>query len=181
MTHVGSFRDVAVYVHWSALVIAAIALLESYRNPLVAAIAILSFAGLMLLHEIGHAVMAQRMRSKVYWIHLFPIHGQVCYEQPWSEMDDCLIAWGGVLAQFSVAIPIFAWMACFGYPKSEPLTVLFVILAPFNAWIAAFNLLPVRGLDGSKAWRLMPLLAQRWWGARRRRLAPKSPAPFRRW
>jgi len=48
-----------------------------------------------------------------------------------------------------------------GYLRLEPLNAILAILGFFSAAIAAFNLLPIRPLDGSKAWSAVPILFSR--------------------
>ena len=72
-----------------------------------------------------------------------------------------MIAWGGVLAQFAVAVPIAVYLAVFGYTPFEPVNAVLAILCPLSLGQALFNLIPVAPLDGSKAWGLFPLLLRR--------------------
>ena len=89
---------VPVYVHWSVLVISAVILLNSARQPLLTVIALFCYWGMLLLHETGHMLLARRLNAAVLSIEIYPLHGLCRCENPWSELDYCLIAWGGVLA-----------------------------------------------------------------------------------
>jgi Zn-dependent protease len=176
LIHIARVRGVDVYLHWSACVVAAVLLFSAIiQNAIFAAVAILAFAGVMLLHELGHAEMARRRAVRVLWIELYPIHGMTRFEQPSTKFDDCLIAWGGVLAQAIVAIPLVTWIMLFGYTASKPINAILAILGGYSLAVAAFNLLPIRGLDGSKAWRLMPILLRRWYLAARIRKHASRP------
>jgi Zn-dependent protease len=154
-------------VHWSALVVAALAILGSFSRPAIAIFGVFCFAGIMILHEVGHTIAAHRVGAYVQSIELYPIHGRVRYEVPWSRIDDCRIAWGGCLAQLVIALPFIGWLQRFGYPANDTAAAVLALLGPFNVGIAAFNLLPIPGLDGSKAWYLLPLSIQAWWKKRR--------------
>jgi Zn-dependent protease len=181
MANIGRYKDVPIFVHWSAMLIVVVALLAGSGRLYVTLSLVFCFAGILLIHEIGHTMMAHRVGTKVLSISLYPIHGRTTYDLPWSELDDCRIAWGGVIAQSAFAFPIIAGLTAFGYPKNEPLAAALVILGPFNAVVAVFNLLPFSGLDGAKAWNLIPLAIKGWWGNRRVQRRPKSSTDFRRW
>jgi len=99
-------------------------------------------------------------------IELYPIFGVTRFGTPWSQMDHCVIAWAGVLAQAVVAVPLLA-VALFGYTRFNAVNMLFAILGFFSAAVALFNLLPIRPLDGSVAWKIFP----EFWARRRARPA----------
>jgi hypothetical protein len=60
-------------------------------------------------------IVAQRKDCRVSAIELYPIYGCVHYTQPWSRHDDAVIAWGGVLAQGIVGIPLVTFIAVFWF------------------------------------------------------------------
>ena len=78
-----------------------------------------------------------------------------------SADAEAVIAWGGVLAQFVVAVPIAVYLAVFGYTPFAPVNAVLAILSPLSLGQALFNLIPVALLDGSRAWGLFPLLLRR--------------------
>jgi Zn-dependent protease len=163
LIHIARIRGVDVYVHWSACAIAAFLLFSAIiQGAVFAAVAILAFAGVMLLHELGHAEIARRRCVKVLWIELYPIHGLTWYERPDTLLDDYYIAWGGILAQSLVAVPLVTWIALFGYTASKAINAVLAILGFYSLAVAIFNLLPIGRLDGRKTWRLIPILLRRW-------------------
>jgi Zn-dependent protease len=97
-------------------------------------------------------VLAQRKGCHVYAIELYPIHGLVRYSEPWSRYDDAVIAWGGVGAQILVGLPLVFYIRVFGFTRFTPLNVAMGILGYCSLFVAALNLLPIRPLDGAKAW-----------------------------
>jgi len=99
-------RHVKVYAHWSVLAIGGLFLVGALERPLELLVALFSYYGVILLHECGHMVAAQRKGRRVNWIRLYPILGLVCFEQPYSQYDRAVIAWAGIVAQSLVAIPI---------------------------------------------------------------------------
>src|SRR5258708_39424050 len=142
-------RRVPVYVHWTTLVVSALILAATIRHPLATLVALLSYWSVLLIHECGHMYVAQRLGCRVTAIELYPIVGICRFETPWSRLDHCLIAWGGVAAQVLVALPIIVWAAVFGDPQTELGKIATGILAGYSVIIAMVNLLPVRSLDGS--------------------------------
>jgi len=81
-----------VYLHWSVLVIGCVILMGAFERPVEALIAWICYFSVLLIHECGHMVVAQRKRCQVYSIELDPIHGCVRYSEPWSYYDDAVIA-----------------------------------------------------------------------------------------
>ncbi len=91
--------------------------------------------------------VAQRLGCRVTAIELYPIVGICRFETPWSRLDHCLIAWGGVAAQLLVALAIIVWASVFGDPQTELGKIATGILAGYSVIIAVINLLPIRPLD----------------------------------
>jgi membrane-associated protease RseP (regulator of RpoE activity) len=128
-----------------------------------------SYWGVLLIHETGHLIAAQRLGCRVFSIELYAIFGITRFGAPWPRLDHCKIACAGVLAQAVVAAPLVAWVAVFAYSRFEAVNMRFVILGFFSLGIAILNLLPTPSLDGATAWGIFPaLLAQR----RSRRTTP---------
>jgi membrane-associated protease RseP (regulator of RpoE activity) len=133
----------------------------TYRSPWVTLAGGISWLALILLHECGHMVAAHRMRSKVLNIELYPIHGLCRFEQPWSRFNHCVIAWGGVIAQAVVAIPVLLWLEVFGYTRFPAVNAVLGILGPYSLAITLFNLIPAGRLDGVMAWKIIPEFVHR--------------------
>jgi membrane-associated protease RseP (regulator of RpoE activity) len=89
-------------------------------------------------------------------IELYPIWGITRFTLPYSRFDHCVIAWGGVAAQAVVAAPLIAWVELFGYSRFQPVNAMLAIWGFWSLSFAVFNLLPIRPLDGSIAWGLLP-------------------------
>jgi Zn-dependent protease len=84
-----------------------------------------------------------------------------------------VIAWGGVIAQAIIAFPLLLWLFFFGYTRFDAVNAVLAILGGYSICVAAFNLLPFRGLDGSIAWSIIPEYL------RRRRSQPKARGAWR--
>ncbi len=175
LTHVMKIKGVDVYVHWTVFLIAAFMILGALQRPVLTIVGLTCYLSVLLIHETGHLLVARRRRSEVFSIKLYPIFGVTSFESPWSRVDHCVIAWGGVLAQAVVAIPLVLWVEVFGFTPFQPLNAAFAILGFFSLAIALFNLLPIPPLDGAIAWGLFPALVERARLSKR-----KTPADWRR-
>jgi Zn-dependent protease len=167
LTEVMRIRGVGVYLHWTVLLIALIILLNVIRHPLASLLGLAAYLGVLLIHESGHMIAAQRMGCEVFSIEIYPIFGFCKFETPWSRLDHCVIAWGGVIAQAVVAAPIVLYVSIFGYTRFQPINAVLALLGFFSLAVAAFNLLPVPRLDGSIAWGIIPEAIKRIRGSNR--------------
>lgn len=146
-----------LYIHLSVVVVSLIVAMTAIESPTFAAVTVLSFFGVILLHEWGHAAVAHYYGYSVEGIWLAAVHGRCEYDAPETEWERCLIAWGGVAAQLAVAVPIIVldslWHGSLGI--FGPVVL---ILGYYSCIVVIFNLLPSKGLDGPLAWRVIPLL-----------------------
>lgn len=159
----------ALYVHWT-IPAAALVLLPLSHGPSLLAnmMFVCGFVGVVMIHEVGHALAARRQGLQVFAIHLHLLHGSCTYEASGYLRDDVIVAWGGVCAQLLVSACAFTLLAM-PFPPLRFFEPLLVPLAYLNLLCALFNLAPVRWMDGGTAWKLIPLA--RWEWARRRSLA----------
>jgi len=160
-------------MHWSIFAIAILVLAGAIRTPDSTFAGMAAWLGLLILHESGHLGMARRRGYRACSMALYPIFGLAGFEAPESRLDRALIAWGGVLAQVAVAVPPALYIMLAGYTPFEPLNAVLVIFGPYSLFAAAFNLLPISPLDGSKAWDIVPA----WLEQRRLRKSP-PPLPY---
>jgi Zn-dependent protease len=160
MFRIGAFRRRPILVHWSVPVVGAIMIAFNYSEPVFAASLCAAYFVLLLIHEIGHAIVADFRRCTVSQIEIYPIHG-LCRYFPNTAEDQAFIAWGGVLAQFAVAVVVVAIVDVTGGTRINGLDIAFAVLGYISPVIAIVNLLPVRPLDGASAWRIGPILMRR--------------------
>jgi stage IV sporulation protein FB len=172
LTHVGRIDRVNVFVHWTVFAFAAVLLFGAIDNPVTTLVGIACWMGVLLLHECGHMVAAQRLGSRVYEIRLYPIFAVTLFETPWSRFDHTIIAWGGVIAQAIVAVPVLLWIKFLGYTPFNAANEVLTLFGFFSLAIAFFNLIPIRGLDGAIAWQIFPAFIER-----RRNLRKPQRAP----
>lgn len=151
-------KGVPVYAHWSVLLVGAYLLLRAIDQPRESAVVWVCYFGVILIHECGHLILAHRKGCEVHSIQLYAVFGITIFDAPRSRRDLCEIAWGGVLAQAVIAVPIYVWVAIFGFPRNGLVSIAFAMLGFFSLFIAAVNLIPVAPLDGKNAWFLFYIL-----------------------
>ncbi len=148
-------RGVPVFFHWTAAFNLLAGLPAVMYQPWAGVVTAACLVSVLLVHEAGHAFVARRRRCSVYWIELRAFHGLTSYGQPASSRDAVAIAWGGVLAQGLIAIAAYGVMSVWGGMPNMVAGAAFRALGLMNLLIAAINLLPVAGLDGETAWRIL--------------------------
>jgi Zn-dependent protease len=123
---------------------------------------------LIILHELGHAVVASRMGVRVLRLDVLPWGGQCAWVGNPRPIERAMIAWGGVLAQLLVLVLTIGALRHFGMPGAGVLDGLAVAFTLINGMLIFTNLVPVEPLDGAEAW---PLLKMAWRNWQRARLA----------
>jgi hypothetical protein len=88
LTEIMEINGVRVYAHWSVLVIGTLILLGAIERPVETIAAWSAYFGVILIHECGHMIAAQRKGCEVFSIELYPIHGFVRFRSPWSRYDE---------------------------------------------------------------------------------------------
>jgi Zn-dependent protease len=118
---------------------------------LVAAVAAIILVGCILLHELSHALLAQRRGLRVRRIRLYVFGGYSVIESEGLDPgDELVVSVAGPIASGLLAAAF--WGA--GELISEDLVSrAMYALAVFNGAIAAFNLLPGFPLDGGRVLR----------------------------
>jgi len=152
----GRARGAPVRAHWS-LPIGAFVFGQGHFVPGFW----LGFFLLVLVHELGHAVLVKRYGHRVGSIDIHGLGGVCRWSGEPTAIDRARIAWGGVLAQavaYGIAV---AAIALAGPPETVFAAELASAFTTTNVWLIAINLLPVPPLDGAEAWKLPGLLAAR--------------------
>jgi len=173
-TRIARVKGIDIYIHWTVFAIAIIILINPVRRPAVTLVGLLCFFTVLLIHEFGHLIAARFRRHEPDYIQIYPIFGLAHFETSRTRLDHCIIAWGGVIAQAVVAIPLLVWIRVFGYTRFDAINAVLGILEAYSFFVAVLNLLPVPPLDGATAWSLFPALI-----ARRRRSANARAAGWR--
>jgi len=168
---VGHFGGAPVTLHWTLLLffIFAGAATRSIVGGLVAFAAMLI---LLLMHELGHAVVARWLGLRVIAIRLYGFHGICVHTFPETEGASVAVAWGGVLAQivlFAVVVTIAKILSSMAGGIPWVLDPAFFVWAPLNLLVIFTNLLPITPLDGAVAWKGIPVLLRTLFGRRKAR------------
>jgi hypothetical protein len=133
----------------------------------------IAFLALVIVHELGHALTVRLAHARVIAVEAHGGGGLCHWEGRVSEIWRALIAWGGVFGQlvaFVVAMVAFHFV---GPPQSQIAAGLEAAFTDGNLWMAALNLIPIPGLDGAEAWKLVPA-TRRWWKDRRAATAARA-------
>lgn len=134
------FPFVILILFWQYIVAGAFA---------VAFAGLLSFAFLILWHELGHALMAKLCKVEVYSVNLNWFGGSCVYHKTDNENKRVLIASGGVLAQALVVLMAITFVLFL--PISTPIMAIVLhTLIKTNLILIGLNLLPFPPFDGHK-------------------------------
>jgi stage IV sporulation protein FB len=152
---IGSVFGITIRVHVLLLVLIALLLIQAQDAAIAAAHVGVLFA-IVLLHELGHSVVAQSFGIRVVDITLWPLGGMArMSEIPESPKIEGLIAAAGPIVNFilaALAAIVFgaqAWTASSASFVSEIAFSLLVI----NLLMGAFNLMPAFPMDGGRILR----------------------------
>jgi Zn-dependent protease/CBS domain-containing protein len=133
----------------------------------------LAFFGCLLLHELGHAVVARSQRIPVRGVTLFLFGGVAeIRDEPPSARAELLMAVAGPAVSVALAA-LLGFLAWRGYEQawSPHAVIVLGYLAAVNAMVLAFNLIPAFPLDGGRVlrsvvWAAMGSLRRAtWWAA----------------
>jgi stage IV sporulation protein FB len=173
---IGRFKGAPIRIHWTA----PLGALFLGRFQFVPGFWI-GFFLLVLIHELGHAIVIRYCQERVTGIELHALGGQCRWEgSRLSQLKVSMIAWGGVWAQAVLFVAVQLVLLFVEIPP-DPYVHQFVhALTTANLWMMGFNLLPMRPLDGAEAWPLFRILWERWKMRRQIRSSAKPiarPAP----
>lgn len=119
-------------------------------NPLLWA----GFVVIILIHELGHALLVRRYRLSVVSVDLNGIGGVCRYSGRPTEVQESVIAWGGVLAQ-GVLMAITEVVGRIAGLRGQTFVAQVAeMLVASNFYLMVLNLVPLPPFDGAKAWAL---------------------------
>jgi len=162
---IARLAGIDVYVHSTFLILLAWVALSHYlESRSVAAMMagllfVLTLFGVIVLHELGHALTARRFGIRTRDITLLPIGGVARLERmPDDPRQELLVALAGPAVNVVIGAALFALLQLTS--GLEPLGALSITHGSFvervmlvNVFLAAFNLLPAFPMDGGRALR----------------------------
>lgn len=124
---------------------------------------IIASFGCVVLHELGHSLVALRYGIPIRDITLYPIGGVAMIEKRPEPKQEFWIALAGPAVNVLIAVFLFSVLSLTaGHTVSDQLNELTAILAQLmivNIYLVLFNLIPAFPMDGGRV--LRALLAQR--------------------
>jgi stage IV sporulation protein FB len=159
----GSVAGIGLFVHWSFLILPALIGFEAYAEggwmaAAQAVVFILAVFGCVLLHELGHALMARRFGIGTRDITLLPIGGVARLERmPRRPLEELAVALAGPAVNVVIAAALLAALVALGrpwLPSGNPLAgSLPVSLLWANVALVVFNMIPAFPMDGGRVLR----------------------------
>lgn len=166
----GAVSGIGIYIHWTFLFLIGWVIWSNIAagagGAALAVAFILAVFLCVVLHELGHALMAQRFGIHTRDITLLPIGGVARLERiPDDPRQELLVAIAGPLVNVIIAAALFLGLTLSGRPLvvSVPADAgtavviqsigLLPMLLLVNVWLVIFNLLPAFPMDGGRILR----------------------------
>jgi len=146
---IGELFGIPIRMHWSlvALLVLWMALAPDMAEGLRGVIIVMLVFGSVLVHELGHALVARRFGVSTNQIMLMPLGGMAMLnDRPNSPREEFIIA--GMGPATSLALAGIVYLA-YTLAPSDILKDLFEV----NVLLGLFNLLPAFPLDGGRMLR----------------------------
>ncbi len=137
-----------VRIHWTTPIVAFLLTRLSFVPG-----AWLGFLVIVLVHELGHALVVRSVRAHVLSINVHGFGGTCEWYGNVTAKQRAMIAWGGVIAQ--AALYGVARLAQTIVPAVGMFDNFMYALTATNFILIVVNLLPIRPLDGAEAWKLL--------------------------
>jgi Zn-dependent protease/CBS domain-containing protein len=177
---IGRVAGIPIYVHWTFLVLIAWLVLGELLEGHDLAVAlkgvgfVLALFGCVVLHELGHALMARRFGVPTADITLLPIGGVARLQRiPEHPPQELLVALAGPAVNVAIVVLLVGLGVGFPGNMADPNHLIkagfWPKLLEVNVFLVVFNLLPAFPMDGGRV--LRALLAMRLEYARATRIA----------
>ena len=162
---IGRLAGITVYMHATFLLLLAYIVIVSWverHNPAVTLTAlafVLAIFACVVLHELGHALVARRYGVRTRDIILLPIGGVARLERmPEKPLEELWVALAGPAVNVVIAAGLFVVLVALRIPpqfehlqwlRGDFLNRLMVV----NLWLVGFNLIPAFPMDGGRVLR----------------------------
>lgn len=152
--HIGNLFGIPIRLHWTFLLLVYLAASASPAPFPVALAFFAAVAGSVLLHELGHSLMARRFGIRVIDITFWPLGGMArMTEVPEHPRVEGLVAIAGPAVNFVLALASGILMVVFGILAMPTAVQLVGWFLWVNLMLGAFNLIPAFPLDGGRILR----------------------------
>jgi Zn-dependent protease len=166
--YLGRVSGIKISVHWTFLILIFWIVFSNLRsglgfNDIVWSVTfVLAIFFCVILHELGHALTAQRFNIKTREISILPIGGVAQLESiPEKPKEELLVALAGPAVNILIAALLFPFVR-FTQDIGELDSIarvgpanFFVALMSINLWLALFNLIPAFPMDGGRVLRAL--------------------------
>lgn len=161
--NIGRVAGIDLYLHPTFLIL--LAFVGIWNGGLTTVLFVSALFGCVLLHELGHALMARRYGIKTEDITLYPIGGVARLQRmPRSPGAEIAIALAGPAVNIAIAIfliPLVFLLGVAGAFSTADLTAggglaaWLLNLLLVNLILAGFNLIPAFPMDGGRVFRAL--------------------------
>lgn len=166
----GRIAGIPIYVHWTFLILLAWILFaglgagKTVGEAMVEVGFVLSIFGCVVLHELGHALMARRFGVPTVDITLLPIGGVARLQRiPERPSEELLVAVAGPLVNVAIVAILFAAGVRLHVEATDEAILLrggfLGRLMLVNVFLVAFNVLPAFPMDGGRILRALLAMA----------------------
>lgn len=157
--NLGKFAGIPINVHWSFWLLPLLVLFSTSpaAGDVTFRLALLFLIfGCVILHELGHALMARLFRVRTYDITLYPIGGIARLERmPRGAFAEGAIALAGPAVNVVIAAGLIIVQAIVGGLLGSFSSLVLQALVYANVALVLFNLLPVFPMDGGRVLRAL--------------------------
>ncbi len=158
----GRIAGIGIYIHWSFWLLPGWILLSAgggFAGALASLLFVFAIFACVVLHELGHALMARQFHIGTRDITLYPIGGVASLERiPRRPAHELAIALAGPAVNVVIAAALFVLLLAAGIGTQGPLFNVaggsfLVNLLVVNVALVVFNMLPAFPMDGGRVLR----------------------------
>jgi Zn-dependent protease len=162
----GTAFGIGIYIHWTFLLLPILFMFQGWNDAgpgsgMVRVLVVLAMYGCVVLHELGHALMARYFGISTRDITLYPIGGVARLERMSTRPhEEIWIALAGPAVNVAISvllamiyIPLFGSPLAFGMANVGTFQGFLWLLAGLNISLACFNLIPAFPMDGGRVLR----------------------------